>query len=299
MKISSRILIAALFFFLAAYPANAWDDCPLGITDDPYPGECPRYIDTNDDGYCDHGQSDPSTEVGDEEASEGTSEEPGSTELTDSSENSEGEYAVEIEGSEMKLLTIKEIAQLWNIDENTLLSEIVFSFELNGNYDVDTVLEDMRSEYKFSPALIKDIAESIKNGETSQTSKTATSQKNGATSVENPYNVGIPLFTTIFMYAILWYLTTTRFAKKYTILSQPVFKMIWNTVLVLSAIPSVLFGFYLTFRYVFAVLREVDFDFLYWHVEGSIVFGTVVILHLVTRLRQYTAPLKLFKKKSR
>ena len=37
----------------------AWDDCPFGYIDDPYPGACPRYIDTNNDGICDHSQSDP------------------------------------------------------------------------------------------------------------------------------------------------------------------------------------------------------------------------------------------------
>lgn len=39
--------------------ALAWDDCPLGLTNDPYPGECRRYVDTNNDGICDRSQSQP------------------------------------------------------------------------------------------------------------------------------------------------------------------------------------------------------------------------------------------------
>ncbi|MFH1590940.1 MAG: hypothetical protein ABIC95_03350 [archaeon] len=44
-----------------------------------------------------------------------------------------------------------------------LLTAIVSEFALEGDYSVASVLDDMRVEYKFSPALIKDIAESIKN----------------------------------------------------------------------------------------------------------------------------------------
>lgn len=39
--------------------ALAWDNCPKGLTNDPYPGRCGRYVDTNDDGICDLSQSEP------------------------------------------------------------------------------------------------------------------------------------------------------------------------------------------------------------------------------------------------
>jgi len=45
---------------ITAYTASAWDDCPFGLENDPYPGECPRYVDTNGDGICDHSQPQPS-----------------------------------------------------------------------------------------------------------------------------------------------------------------------------------------------------------------------------------------------
>lgn len=74
----------------------------------------------------------------------------------------EHDHAVEIEGSAMKLLTVQEIADLWEIDAQTLLNRIIEEFDFKGNYTVETILEEMRLEYKFSPALIKDIAEEIK-----------------------------------------------------------------------------------------------------------------------------------------
>ena len=76
----------------------------------------------------------------------------------------EHEHFVEIEGNTMKALTVQEVADLWEIDAEILLSEIIAEFELQGDYSVDTVLEEIRdAEYKFSPAMIKDFAEEIKS----------------------------------------------------------------------------------------------------------------------------------------
>ncbi len=75
----------------------------------------------------------------------------------------EHDHSVEIEGHEMKSLTVQEVANLWEIDSEALLSRIITEFDLHGSYTVNTVLEDIRQEeYKFSPAQIKDLAEEIK-----------------------------------------------------------------------------------------------------------------------------------------
>jgi hypothetical protein len=74
------------------------------------------------------------------------------------------EYSVEIEGSEMKKLTIQQVADLWKIDSQKLLDGIVAEFKLKNKYSTASVLDELRVEYKFSPALIKEIAEKIKTG---------------------------------------------------------------------------------------------------------------------------------------
>ena len=82
-------------------------------------------------------------------------------------EEHEHEHFVEIEGNAIKALTVQEVADLWEIDAEILLSEIIAEFELQGDYTVDTILEEIRdAEYKFSPAMIKDLAEEIKNPDT-------------------------------------------------------------------------------------------------------------------------------------
>jgi hypothetical protein len=83
--------------------------------------------------------------------------------LNDSVYIDEHDYFVEIEGSVIKTLTVREVAELWEINSEVLLSEIINEFNFKRNYTIDTILEEMRQEYKFSPAIIKDLAENIKS----------------------------------------------------------------------------------------------------------------------------------------
>jgi len=74
---SAFIIVGVLLIFvlpITSQVASAWDDCPYGLENDTYPGECPRYVDTNGDGICDHSQPDPSK-------TEDTSEENNSTSI--------------------------------------------------------------------------------------------------------------------------------------------------------------------------------------------------------------------------
>lgn len=58
-KLAVTVVIIILSFFLTPGTTFAWDDCPKGLVNDPYPGECVRYIDTDNDGICDHSQPAP------------------------------------------------------------------------------------------------------------------------------------------------------------------------------------------------------------------------------------------------
>jgi len=84
--------------------------------------------------------------------------------VSDHEHDDEHDHSVEIEGKDMKLLTVQEVADLWEIDSEVLLSEMITEFDLKESYTIDAVLEDIREEYPFSPAIIKDMAEEIKQG---------------------------------------------------------------------------------------------------------------------------------------
>ncbi len=53
-----RILLVALIIGIPIISsvALAWNDCPFGLVDDPFPGLCSRYVDTDGDGICDRSQ---------------------------------------------------------------------------------------------------------------------------------------------------------------------------------------------------------------------------------------------------
>ena len=56
------ITLSTIIFILIAFSSisiYAWDNCPYGLEDDPYPGECKRYIDTDGGGICDRSQPAP------------------------------------------------------------------------------------------------------------------------------------------------------------------------------------------------------------------------------------------------
>jgi hypothetical protein len=53
-----RILLVVLIIGIPIISsvALAWNDCPFGLVDDPFPGLCSRYVDTDGDGICDRSQ---------------------------------------------------------------------------------------------------------------------------------------------------------------------------------------------------------------------------------------------------
>jgi len=47
--------------FISTTSVQAWDNCPFGEVNEPYPGTCGRYTDTDRDGICDLSQPPPDT----------------------------------------------------------------------------------------------------------------------------------------------------------------------------------------------------------------------------------------------
>ena len=77
-------LAAISLVYGLAFPAGAlaWDNCPKGLVNDPYPGVCRRYIDTNDDGICDLSQPKPAATTTTTEAVTTTTKPPETTDTT-------------------------------------------------------------------------------------------------------------------------------------------------------------------------------------------------------------------------
>jgi hypothetical protein len=169
------VLMASLLILI---PVNvyAWEDCPFGEVNDEYPGNCARYVDTDEDGICDLSQPAPedrelikTTVAVTPEIREDLEYEESASDH--SHDDHDEHYSVEIEGSEIKKLTIQEVAELWEIEAECLLNHTIAEFDLKNEYTKLSTVEDLRAEYKFSPAQIKDIAEKIKIGDEGELQK--------------------------------------------------------------------------------------------------------------------------------
>lgn len=198
------------------------------------------------------------------------------------------DYTVEISGQELKTMAIEEVATLWKIDPESLLQEVIKEFSLQGNYSISSTINEMMKEATFSPSEIKTIAENIKNNDATDTEKQALTLK-------NPYNFIAPTFGTIMVWICLKLLFKSKLSKSIKILKPTGYKLILNTLMAISLIPSALFGLYMVFQYSFPFLRNISFDMLWWHVEGSIIFSVLVIIHIIERLNQVFAQLRSIK----
>jgi len=113
------------------------------------------------------------------------------------------------------------------------------------------------------------------------------------------YNIPIPVGASIFLYMTFYFISKSKLGKKYKLLSVHSFNLFWNTVLLLSLIPAFGFGIFMVMQSQKPALNKISFDFLYWHVELSFIMGTVAIMHLIQRWKQYTMPYKMLTRKKK
>jgi hypothetical protein len=226
-KFRKYIILSTLIFILVAFSSisiYAWDNCPFGLEDDPYPGECKRYIDTDGDGICDRSQPAPE----DRDTSVSLNEE--------------------------------------NIKENT---------------------EDDNKYFK-------EIDEKVTGGfliaEAASTQKTTSDSTSPERKSLPDYN-----FLEIFFITLLIYFGGKFLARKLEI-SLCKEKKFWNVSLLISFIGSAGTGMILVFIRDYDWFRFMNFNFLFWHVEFSIVMTLLGIFHALWHLKYY---LSIFKKKKK
>lgn len=136
------------------------------------------------------------------------------------------------------------------------------------------------------------LSESVTARANSNTSIDNSKQKN-TTSTTKKYNLIIPLLATVALYWGTYILVKKNYLGRISIIK---FNGFWNTILFLTLlIPSFGFGIYMLIRIANPAIVKGTFNFLYWHVELSIVMGVLGISHLIQRLGIYLRQLNLKK----
>ncbi len=122
------------------------------------------------------------------------------------------------------------------------------------------------------------------NSQAEASKDTTTTTTSNTTVIKNPYNLLLPLILGIVLY---W--GSLLIFKQY--LKQ--FNAFWNTILLLTfLIPTFGFGIFMMLQYQFPSLMDIDFKFMYWHVELSVFMGVLAVSHFLRRAKVYFMQLK-------
>lgn len=251
MKMKKIIFALLILVLIPATSVFAWDDCPDGETNDPYPGDCGKYIDTDNDGICDHSQ-------------------PAPEDRNIESLNIENEEEIHdlISGQELKTKTVGEIAEIYQIDSNAYANELSNYYKTNiKSTDSFQLLHD---NYGVEPSVAKDIAASVSTGE--QISTSESKDKN-----EKTYS-----FISVLIVLSLIYFTTFILSKR-KIISVLTHKRIWDVFLLITFLVSGILGVLLVIRINFGSVISLPFNILFWHVEAGIAMFIISVFHIIER----------------
>ena len=249
-----------IFILLSSFAYAQWDDCPFGEVDEPYPGTCVRYVDTNNDGLCDKSQENPS--------------------LVDSNviepALSEVEHYDFITGKELKTKTVEEVAALYSINAHEYAFALKEKYP-DANIHCSTDFQYLHDTYGLEPNVAKDIAATLKSLNEPEISKevTTTTTTTTTTKTRVPY-----LIVPILIVSTILYIASYVLAKK------QVFKLkyhlkLWNYLLLISFLVSGGLGILLVFRINYGWFSKMPFNMLYWHVEFGIAMAIFSIFHII------------------
>ncbi|HMA77345.1 MAG TPA: DUF4405 domain-containing protein [Candidatus Krumholzibacteriaceae bacterium] len=63
VEILISVFVVFIFIFNTPLSGSEWDNCPFGRKDEPFPGTCCKYIDTDNDSICDLSQIPPEERI--------------------------------------------------------------------------------------------------------------------------------------------------------------------------------------------------------------------------------------------
>ncbi|CAB3288714.1 conserved exported protein of unknown function [Methanocaldococcus lauensis] len=146
MKKLFTIFLLFSFLFSILTLSFAWNDCPYGRVNCTYPGECGRYIDTNNNGICDHSEPPPSNVEYNENNKIEDNTNNVNIELTEEFIN---EY-VTLSGKELRLYTIKEICDKYGINPKCLKEKLNII-----DVSDDTTFDEIKNIYGIPTSVVK------------------------------------------------------------------------------------------------------------------------------------------------
>jgi len=268
-----KIFFITLLFILIANPVLAqWNDCPFGeVYCD---GQCGRFIDTDNDGYCDHSQPAPEDRVGEDSI------------VKQDDENTQQDVDFDlISGQDLKTKTVAEIADIYEINAKDLAKALSDYYNVKIKQSDDFQL--MHDNYGLEPSVVKDIATGLRLGNSELIEEAQ--EKSGK---ERKY-----IFFPVAILLIILYITTYILSRK-NIISVVNQRKFWNVLLLLTFLGTGLSGIFLVLRINLGLNIRWPFNLLYWHVEIGLAMTLISIFHTLWHWPYYKSIIKFKSKKN-
>lgn len=249
-----KMIFALTLLLLIPSIILAWDDCPYGEVNCPAPGDCSRYIDTDNDGICDRSQPAPENR----------------NSIIASANLTEGEIEEIhdlISGKDLKMKTVIEIAEIYQIDA-TQYAQALSEYYGTTIKQTDS-FQLLHDNYAMEPSMVKDIAVSIKTG-----------QQIVVPEITSEKNKEIYHFLPISLFLIILYIVSHILSKK-KIISVVKHRKIWNILLLVTFLASGALGILLVLRINLGIAIPLPFNILFWHVETGIAMMAISVFHIL------------------
>ncbi|MCE5255082.1 MAG: hypothetical protein LLG45_12920 [Actinomycetia bacterium] len=294
-KTATVTLIAVLSLFGLVYgfgfPATAlaWDDCPRGLVDDPFPGECRRYKDTNGDGICDLSQPEPvvTTTTTTRETVATTTQ---ATATATSGEPPTGDcplgpclgcgacFGVPVPGATASTGSATDGGETDDIAQTAGVATAAVSGDPTNT--TTTAPSSGGSDSSATAASDETVASS-------------TTDDSGGSSLMTHYMVS-PIAVAFFLvYGASFILYKTKRIRLST------HRKIWNALLAVTFLVTGVFGLLLTIQLDYELPFKIPFDLLFWHVEAGIVMTLISLFHLGWHFNYYRNMLRTSRSKAR
>ena len=278
------------FFGMAigsAFPSTAlaWDDCPKGLVNDPYPGACRRYVDTNGDNICDLSQSEPVATTTTTTAVATTSTSTTSTTkvaattsnlattTTTSGEPPTGDcplgpclgcgacFGVPVAAATASVDPAGDTADAATAAGTAAL------VAATGSANTTTTTPFSGRSDDSAPA--------------SQATVAATTDDSGGPSLMTHYMVSPIAIAFFFIYGASFVLYKTKRMRIAT------HRKIWNVLLMATFLITGIFGLILTIQLDYELPFTIPFNLLFWHVEAGIVMTLISLFHMGWHFNYY------------
>jgi hypothetical protein len=280
----AMIVALALFGVVSGflYPSEAlaWDDCPKGLVNDPYPGACRRYVDTNGDGICDLSQSEPV-------ASTATTAQPRDTTTTTAAVATTTTSGEPPTGN-CPLGPCIGCGICAGV--STLVADSSNSDTTGADYTV--------SGAATAGAVVAAVGNSATtstttppSGGSGDSSANAAVVDSGGFSLFTHYNVSPIAIAFFAIYAVSFFLYKTKRIK------TSLHRKIWNVLLAATFLITGIFGLILTIQLDYTLPFTMPINLLFWHVEAGIVMTLISLFHLGWHFNYYRNLLRSSRKK--